>query len=469
MEGAGRMAGVTGGCLGGCRRRGYLRCSKNAFVVMAKSVKKPVETPPYLKSVRIRDYAPLRDAKVDFKPGLNIIIGGNGAGKTRFLTLLSELADLHEQKEHFGVVGCKVVFGGLFDGKADAEVEFIEAKPAEDALGKQANNGLESESYPVPQKVQVKLVVHDDTITDSEQRYEKNPEQLNYLLALHTPVLVRHGTPATGLPILDESAEIVLEKRSITVALKNGPKRINELNSQFVQAIFRTLFRLVRLGFTVIGGVPVPLMTGEAVQRQIPQLMAAYTERLTHYLSLYSPVQAVRCVKYFQVYYQEVQEQFNIKGLVLEYQVDGQWLSFGLLSDGTKRMVYILAEILAPDVVALIKETDEIKVYDKKKIILLEEPELGIHPKQLTKLLNLILEVSKEHQVIMTTHSPQVLDMLTEEQLNRITVCTLDPKKGTQFHKLSAAKQKDARDYMKTTGFLSDYWRYSYLEEAETE
>jgi len=109
------------------------------------------------------------------------------------------------------------------------------------------------------------------------------------------------------------------------------------------------------------------------------------------------------------------------------------------------------------------------KPHVQPKIIFLEEPELGIHPKQLTKLLNLIREVSKENQVIMTTHSPQVLDMLTEKELDRITVCTLDPKKGTQFHKLSPAKQKDARGYLKTTGFLSDYWRYSYLEETEAE
>ena len=38
--------------------------------VMAKSVKPPVETPPYLKPVRIRGHAPLRDAKANFKPPL---------------------------------------------------------------------------------------------------------------------------------------------------------------------------------------------------------------------------------------------------------------------------------------------------------------------------------------------------------------------------------------------------------------
>ena len=98
------------------------------------------------------------------------------------------------------------------------------------------------------------------------------------------------------------------------------------------------------------------------------------------------------------------------------------------------------------------------------RIIFLEEPELGIHPDQLQKLLSLIREVSREHQVIMTTHSPQVLNMLTTKELDRITICELDPKKGTQFRKLSPAKRAKAKAYMQNDSYLSDFWLYSNLE-----
>ena len=98
------------------------------------------------------------------------------------------------------------------------------------------------------------------------------------------------------------------------------------------------------------------------------------------------------------------------------------------------------------------------------RIIFLEEPELGIHPDQLQKLLNLIRQVSREHQVILTTHAPQVLDMLAKDELDRITVCELNPEKGTQFRKLSAAKKAKAKAYMKGEGYLSDFWRFSDLE-----
>ncbi|RZK27412.1 MAG: ATP-binding protein, partial [Hymenobacter sp.] len=209
---------------------------------------------------------------------------------------------------------------------------------------------------------------------------------------------------------------------TLRIQLKDGPRRIDELNSRFSQVIIRSIVSLVRNGFTVLSGVPIPPPTAEVLRQWLMRLLSEYTILMNSVLSLYSPVQAVRCSEYFQVYHQEIQDQYTIKGLVLEYQVNNEWLSFRMLSDGTKRLVYTIAEVFAPETVGISKLTSETKVYaQRQQTILLEEPELGIHPDQLQKLLSLIREVSKEHQVIMTTHSPQVLNMLTKQELDRIT------------------------------------------------
>ncbi|WP_210513647.1 AAA family ATPase [Hymenobacter terricola] len=413
------------------------------------------EIPPFIKRVFVRDYAPLRKATVSFKRGLNIIIGKNGTGKTRFLTLLSDLADLQESKEHYWGAGCSVAFGGIFAEKDEVEVEFEE----------QDDTGLSNK----PLAWDLVFIRVTARMTDSYSEHIREGRVVEGFLAHYPPVLVRHGIPVSEMPIIDESAELLIEKRNVTVQLRLGAKRVSDFNSQFIRAVLHTIVATIRNGFTVLRSVPVPPMTAEEVRHQLIRLMKTYSDRLTQFLPLYTPVQAVRCSEYFQVYHQELQDQYTIKGLVLEYQVNSEWLSFGMLSDGTKRLVYTVAELLAPQSVGLNKTTNEIGVYDRRKIIFLEEPELGIHPKQLTKLLNLIREISKENQVIMTTHSPQVLDMLSEKELDRITICELDPKKGTQFHKLTQKKQKQAREYMKEVGFLSDYWRYSFLEETEAE
>ena len=46
---------------------------------------------------------------------------------------------------------------------------------------------------------------------------------------------------------------------------------------------------------------------------------------------------------------------------------------------------------------------------EKSKIIILEEPERNIHPKLLKILLESAEDVSKEKQIIITTHNPEFL------------------------------------------------------------
>lgn len=415
----------------------------------------PVQVPPYIRRVRIHDHAPLRNVKVDFKRGLNIVIGHNGAGKTRFLSLLNDLADLRESKKHFQGAKCQVTFGGIFTEQTKITVEF---EGYFDPIVEVEDLAWNIVKWDVPE---VKF-------TDQYSEHLAEAQTVEDFLRAYPPVFIAHGTPSSGLPFMDEIAELVLEKRGTVVLLKDRSYRLDELNSRFSQAVARSIVRLIRNGFTVLNGVSAPPPTPDALRQWLISIMSEYTGFLSEILPLYSPVQAVRCNEYFQVYHQETQDQFAIKGLVLEYQLNGEWLSFRMLSDGTRRLVYIISDIFAPDAIGLNKQTNETRFYDQKqKIILLEEPELSIHPDQLQKLLSLIREVSKEHQVIMTTHSPQVLDMLSKNELDRITICELDPKKGTQFRKLSAAKKAKAKAYMQNDSYLSDFWRFSNLEDPD--
>jgi len=155
----------------------------------------------------------------------------------------------------------------------------------------------------------------------------------------------------------------------------------------------------------------------------------------------------------------EEQSKQTITNFYLEFLIDKTWLTFNLLSDGTKRLFYIISEIMSNNVPSPLKTTD-------LDIILLEEPELGIHPHQLHQLMQFIKEQSTEQQIIITTHSPQVLDILGPHELDRITICRSDPKNGTQLSHLSEKEINKAKKYMKEEAFLSDYWRFSDLEPA---
>ena len=101
--------------------------------------------------------------------------------------------------------------------------------------------------------------------------------------------------------------------------------------------------------------------------------------------------------------------------------------------------------------------------YNENRIFLIEEPELGIHPHQLYSLMDFLKDQSRNSQIIITTHSPQSLDILTSEELNKIIISKKVNGK-TQFHKLNKDKVNLAKEYMKEIN-LSDYWLKSDLED----
>jgi predicted ATPase len=69
------------------------------------------------------------------------------------------------------------------------------------------------------------------------------------------------------------------------------------------------------------------------------------------------------------------------------------------LSDGTLRYLCLLSILLAPEA---------------SPLIVIEEPELGLHPDMMPTLRDLLLEASKTTQVVVTTHSTQLADAMTD-------------------------------------------------------
>ena len=97
------------------------------------------------------------------------------------------------------------------------------------------------------------------------------------------------------------------------------------------------------------------------------------------------------------------------------------------------------------------------------RIILLEEPELGIHPHQFHKLMNFLKVQSETKQIILTTHSPQALDFLESNELNRIVLAYSENSSNTKLRHLDEKELSKAKLYIENN-FLSDYWLHSNLE-----
>jgi predicted ATPase len=174
--------------------------------------------------------------------------------------------------------------------------------------------------------------------------------------------------------------------------------------------------------------------------------MFVIPKQILENLKLYSPVQDIRFNKTVNIYLQE--KHILIDNIRLEFKINGIWLPWSQLSDGTKRLFYIIAETTYSN-----------------GLILIEEPELGIHPHQFNLLMNFLKEQSETKQILISTHSPKALDHLSEDELDSILIASYNLKKGTQIRHLTTDEIKKAKKYMNEVGFFSDYWMFSDLEE----
>jgi energy-coupling factor transporter ATP-binding protein EcfA2 len=107
-------------------------------------------------------------------------------------------------------------------------------------------------------------------------------------------------------------------------------------------------------------------------------------------------------------------------GIVL---LDGAYIGAEDMSEG---MLYYLAFAA-------------LRYVDPVALLLIEEPENGLHPARIAEVVKMLREVSKTTQVILATHSPLVINELEGHE---VSVVTRDPEEGTRITLL-----KDTHNY----------------------
>ncbi|HXP83443.1 MAG TPA: AAA family ATPase [Bryobacteraceae bacterium] len=93
------------------------------------------------------------------------------------------------------------------------------------------------------------------------------------------------------------------------------------------------------------------------------------------------------------------------------------------LSDGTLRLLCLLAALLCPT---------------PPPLVCIEEPEMGMHPDAIRMIADLLVEASSRTQLIVTTHSPALVDALSD-QPESVVVCERDFDGFTEFRRLQSA------------------------------
>jgi predicted ATPase len=122
---------------------------------------------------------------------------------------------------------------------------------------------------------------------------------------------------------------------------------------------------------------------------------------------------------------------------VLIEEENGREIPASRLSDGTLRYLCLLTILLNPT---------------PPPLVVIEEPELGLHPDVIPKIAELLIEASERMQLVVTTHSRMLIDALGDEPEN-VVVCSREQGE-TRMERLRA---EDLAEWLENYS-LGDLW-----------
>ena len=392
----------------------------------------------FLDKVHLKGYKSIEDLTIDFQKGLNILIGKNGSGKTNLMEFLFQVTG-HNRSNKPLYNYSKV------DLVSDDDHSFI--LELEKIIQTKADKQDIDERVKKREKIIVdKTVIFDYSIdkynTVQFEFKNSNLQFFQFRSSLRTlfdnlgyyyiyPLFIRFDLPV-NLACISTSGSVKINLEEQQFGTWETPETLS-----FISDIFWQL----ELAYDEVDAI-MNMVNTDFHNRLQSQLKYDILENL----KLYSPIEDIKFNSNINLY--KTEKELIVENIKLEFKINGNWLPWSQLSDGTRRLFYIIAEVT-----------------NTNGLVLIEEPELGIHPHQFNLLMTFLKEQSEDKQIIISTHAPKALDHLTQKELNNIILTYYDSKKGTQMRHLTSKEVEKAKLYLKDVGFFSDYWLMSDLEE----
>lgn len=131
--------------------------------------------------------------------------------------------------------------------------------------------------------------------------------------------------------------------------------------------------------------------------------------------------------------------------VIPQFEIGKNKLSPNQLSEGTFKTITLLFYVIT----------------ETKSLLLIEEPEVCVHHGLLTSIVDLIKTYSKENQIIVSTHSDFVLDVVNPENVFKVI---RNPKTGTCISAISKVMSKRElaalKTYLEEEGNLGEFWKH---------
>lgn len=354
-----------------------------------------------LKNIRIQGFKSI--AKLDLPmENINILIGANGAGKTNLISLFTFLSHLSQGKLRNYVE---------IEGGAERFFHFGTRHTKKITLNlKVGNNGYYVEFAPNLDDDSLVFNQEHCTVSSSGKIWNLYPKKGESGFV--------SGKMADSEYVKDYTREYL------------GKCRVYHFHDTSSQALFKKTNKLVNYGFLEKDAANIA-----------PYLYDLKTSKLEDYRRSYQQiVSAIQSVApFFHDFYLEPTGEKGNESIILRWTHTKHDVPFSanILSDGTARFVCLATLFLQPQLL-------------RPATIILDEPELGLHPAALDVLADIIHATAKETQVICSTQSVAFANLFAPEDF-----IVVDADDGvSSFRRL---KKESLEEWLQDYG-MGDIW-----------
>ena len=349
-----------------------------------------------LSRIVIRGYKSIRECSIELKP-INVLIGSNGAGKSNFVSAFWLFQNILRQ--NLSVASQQSGISSLFYNG----LKVTEEISMEFHFGKNAYGFI--------------LIPTDDGRIIFRNEYFKHfgDNSLNEFNVAggHSESQWRRGTSDQ----LDEYIRPIFEKESWRVYHFHDTGRTAKVKQEH------------------------NVVNNAAFQQDAGNLAAFLLRLRENYPEQYREiVSTVRIIAPFFDDFVLAPNENNQELIVLKWQKKGcdDIFTASQLSDGTLRFICMATLLLQPE--ELMPST-----------IIVDEPELGLHPFAITVLAELVKSVSQRKQLILSTQSVELLNWFDPEDV----IVVDNSSQGSTFRRLTA---EELGAWLEEDYSLGDLW-----------
>jgi predicted ATPase len=394
-----------------------------------------------IDSFSISNYKSIEQTQIKLESGLNILIGENGAGKSNILQFIFSYFNIHRFNSRLQRMRNILTSYSFNISHLDKKLKTKYELKFDVFIKQEKDKSEYFNSIKFRKKLNSKIVFENEVEFNSKSSFKDN----NFFGESGELRNIRKKYIRFNLPDLSESYWIGIQNK-----LEIDSNGFGEFEDLTAYSLFYSFESQFEYGSNLN-------ITQEDIDSNFTRIRDSLFDKFSEFkqeyeleicLQKFTPIQGIRLNPNLNIFGDE--KKTFIENLIIDFKIQDKWVSWNYLSDGTKRLFYLITETLSM----------------REGILLIEEPELGIHPHQLYSVMQFLKEQSASKQIIISTHSPIVLDILTPDQLKSIIVAKMT-KKGTKLTKLNKQEILKAQKYMEGVGELSYYWLHSDLEKND--